>query len=80
MTNTSINFVVYSKINGKYVEQHSNNDAGYVYQRLAEDLIAKKINQCRYISRITRTNLYNGFAQITVIYDNGVKTIYTIKN
>lgn len=75
-----INFVVYTKINGKYVEQHSNDDPLYVYQRLSEDLIAKKINCCTYIRKITRTNLYNGYAQIAVNYDNNVKIIYTIKN
>lgn len=75
-----INFVVYTKINGKYVEQHSNDDALYVYQRLTEDLIAKKINCCTYITRISRNNLYNGYAQITVNYNNNVKVIYTIKN
>ena len=75
-----INFVVYTKINGKYVEQHTNDNELYVYQRLSEDLIAKKINCCTYITRISRTNLYNGYAQITVNYDNNVKVIYTIKN
>ena len=51
-----------------------------VYERLAQEMIAKKINACKYITSIKRVNLYNGFQRITVNYNNGVRAIYTIAN
>lgn len=51
-----------------------------VYKSLASELIAKKINCCSYIKSIKRRQLYNGFIEITVNYDNGGRRIYTVKN
>ena len=76
-----INVTFYNKESNKYyIESYSNSEPGYVYKRLAEDLISKKLNQCTYIKSIRRQNLYNGYAEITVIYDNNVKAIYTIES
>lgn len=61
-------------------ETHTNTNPGEVYQDLAGDLIAKKINGCTYIRSIKRTPLYNGFQKIVVSYDNGVRATYIVKN
>jgi hypothetical protein len=71
---------VYTKDGKTYNESHTTDDKLTVYQRLAEDLIAKKINACTYIRSIKRMNLYNGFQRITVHMDNGVKVEYIVKN
>ena len=51
-----------------------------IYARLAGELIAKKLCECKYIKRIKRVNLYNGYEEITVVYDNECKLVFTIKN
>lgn len=62
------------------VTYQKQDDSAYLYRRLSHDLIAKKINQCRYIKRITRYSLYNGYSNIIVLYDNGVRATYTIED
>ena len=49
-----------------------------IYMRLCNALIAKKLNECRYIKSIKRRNNYDGTQEITVTYDNAVRNIYTI--
>lgn len=61
-------------------EEFACTDTAEVYKWLAEELIAKKINACTYIRSIKRDNLYNGFQRITVAYDNGGRSVYTVKN
>lgn len=61
-------------------ETYTTTDPAEVYKALAEDLIQKKINACAYIRSIKRENLYNGYQRITVLYNNGVRSIYTAKN
>ena len=51
-----------------------------VYKKLASDMIAKKINKCTYITRITRSNLYNGYEKIYILYNNGVRVTYQIES
>lgn len=53
-------------------------DKATVYERLAQDLIAKKINQCTYIKSIRRVPNYNGTQTITIYYGDNVRNIYTI--
>lgn len=66
--------------NGKtWIETFCVEDPADVYEGLANDLIAKKINACSYILSIKRVNLYTGFQRITVNYTNGVRSIYTVK-
>ena len=50
-----------------------------IYGPLTNEIIAKKINNCKWIKSIRRKPLYNGYQEITVIYDNNVKAIYKIK-
>lgn len=48
-----------------------------VYKSLAIDLIAKKINQARYIKSIKRMQHYT-YVEIIVTYDNNVRSIYHV--
>ena len=51
-----------------WILDHINSDKAMVLENLACDLIAKKINECRYISTIKRRNCYDGTQEITVVY------------
>ena len=80
-----INMRYEKKADREFVATDSNSDdAALVYDYLAHDLIAKKINCCQYIKTITRKPLYNGFDQIIVTYcDDGKvygRRIYTVKH
>lgn len=57
---------------------HDSMSAEEIYKRLSNDLIAKKICQCRYIKSIKRRNNYDGTCEITVTYNNNVRNIYTV--
>ena len=50
-----------------------------VYKSLARDLIHKKLHGASYICRITDKTNYDGTRDITVTYDNGCRSIYTVK-
>ena len=69
---------VYVKNNGKYTLSHATTDRVEVLERLSGTLIAKKLNACRYITRIQRMNRYDGTQLITVLYDNGVKNEFLV--
>lgn len=65
----------------KYIVTYQAEDnSAYLYRRLSNDLIAKQINKCTYITRIRRQPLYNGCSNIIVTYDNGVRATYTIED
>ena len=70
---------VYVKESGKYTETYTTTEPEAIYRRLTEELIAKKINACKWIQSIKRVNLYNGYQKITVIETNGIKAEYIIK-
>lgn len=72
----NIKMIVYNS-NGEITFTERNVSS--VYERLAHDLIAKKMHKCLYIRRITERNLYTGYREITVYEDNGFKAVYTIK-
>jgi hypothetical protein len=66
---------------GSYVQTHViENDPLYAYRSLTEDLINKKLIGTASITSIKRINLQNGYQKITVTYNNGYRTIYTIRN
>lgn len=51
-----------------------------VAQKLAEELIAKKLNSCSWIRSIRRTTDYQtGGDIVTVIYDHGGRSVYWTK-
>ena len=80
MENNKISCVFFAKRGDNFVETFRTEDPAEVYQRLAESLIAKKLNECRYIRSIKREQLYNGFIRITVTHDHGGKAIYIVNN
>jgi hypothetical protein len=71
---------IYTKERNEWRKSLEICDPLEIYQRLASDLIAKKINACLYIKKIERGNLYNGTQKIIIYYDNGVKAVYIVKN
>lgn len=73
-----VKLVTEIQINGKYSASATYTDEVEVYKRLSSALISKKINACRYITRIQRTVRYDGTQQIVVTYCNGVRNIFTV--
>lgn len=65
--------------NGNWEITYIDDNELSVYKSLSQDLIHKKINKCKYITRIERIQLYNKFVSITVTYDNNNRSIYTVK-
>lgn len=66
------------KKNGKtWVNTYIDNDAASVYKSLSIDMIAKKINQARYIKSIKRVQHYT-HVEIIVTYDNNVRSVYYV--
>lgn len=64
------------KKNGKtWINTYIDNDAASVYKSLSIDMIAKKINQARYIKSIKRVQHYT-HVEIIVTYDNNVRSLY----
>ena len=76
----NIQKIVEVKKGNAWTETFRTSEPAYVYESLANDLIAKKINACAYIRSIKRENLYTGFQRVTVNYNNGVRTIYTVRS
>ena len=64
---------------GKYAETFRETDEAAVYRELANDLIAKKLNGCSYITRIKRNPNYDGTQNITITYSNDCRNIYTVR-
>ena len=71
---------IYTKHGRKWEKTGENNDAMYIYKRVAFDLISKKINKALFVKSIKRVNLYTGYQNIIAYYENNVKAVYTIKN
>ena len=69
-----------NKVNGKWETIFIWENPESVYNGLMHDLIAKKLEQCTYITRIQRIQKYNGFIEIIVNYASDVRRIYTIKS
>ena len=68
------------KIGRKYVQTFECDDRSRVYKELADELIAKKLNECSWIRSIRREPLYNGFDHIYATYDHGVRRVYTVEH
>lgn len=67
------------KAGNKYSTSAIWHDSELVYKELCHDIWAKHIAKATYIKRITDRNNYNGTRTIEVLYDNGVKRIYTVE-
>lgn len=64
------------KKNGKtWVNTYVDTCPETVYKSLSIDMIAKKINQARYIKSIKRIQHYT-HVEIIVTYDNNVRSLY----
>lgn len=63
-----------------YRETYRNENPGEVYERLAQELISKKLCGCSWIKSISRVNRYDGTAKITVRYDTGDRGTYIVAN
>ena len=66
------------KTGNKYNTSAIWRDSELVYKELAHDMWAKHIAKAAYIKRISDKSNYDGTREITVLYDNGVKRIYTV--
>lgn len=75
-----INRTVELKTGRNWEVYRVETDASEIYEALARDLIAKKINGCTYIKSIKRVCNYDGTQTITVTYDNNCRSIYTVVN
>lgn len=67
------------KTGNKYSTSAIWRDSELIYKELSHDLWAKHICKVDYIKRITDRSNYNGTRTIEVLYDNGVKRIYTVE-
>lgn len=63
-------------VDGEVVRTSTEKET--IFRDLTSDLIAKKMNKCTYITSIRREQLYSGFINIIVYYNNGVKRVYHI--
>ena len=72
---------VAQKKDGKnWVNTYTDTDEARVYEDLCRDLIHKKLHGASYIRRITDDTNWDGTRNITVTYDNGCRSVYTVKS
>lgn len=69
---------VYEKIGRKWVFKSESTDKGRVLEQLTSVLRARYFNGASWVKRLTQRNNYDGTYDITAIYDNGYKSIFTI--
>ena len=64
----------------KYITTFRNEDEATVYKNLCNALIAKKVNKCLWIRRITSEFDHRGFYTFYVYYDHGKgRSVYRVK-
>ena len=63
------------KVGRNWETTYSSLDKATIYERLANALVSKKINQCSYIKSINRFQHYT-HVEIIVTQDNGYRTVY----
>ena len=71
--------LVEQKVNNAWVETFRETDENKIWESLAKDLIAKKLHKATWIKSVRDSSNYDGTRDITVYYDNGVRSIYTVK-
>ncbi len=74
-----ISRTAYRKIDGKWVETFKETEPEQVYKWLMHDLIAKKLHQAKYITRIKDRTNYDGTRTVEVHYTEGVKNIFIVE-
>lgn len=71
--------LVETKRNGKWEVSLTVTDKNEIWEGLAKDLIAKKIHKATWIKSVQDKPNYDGTRNITVTYDNNVRSIYTVQ-
>ena len=77
--NNNIYRIAEKKENNTWNKCYETFNETEIYKSLCNDLIAKKINQCRYIKTIKRIQNYDSTITIIVSYDNNTRSVYRIK-
>ena len=72
--------VVEVKNGSKWEVSHTTTNELTIYKDLASAMISKKLHQCTYIKSIKDVCNYDGTRNITIYYDNGVRSTYTIES
>lgn len=78
MEEYKISRIAQTLVNNNWINSFEEYNETEIYKSLSRDLIAKKLNKCKYITKITRQQHYNRFITITVTYDNNNRSIYTV--
>ena len=76
----TISKVVQVKDGRCWKESYRIENEAEVYEALANDLIAKKLNNASSIKNIRRNSNYDGTQEIIVTYGCEVRAIYTVRN
>lgn len=79
MDNNKIYRIAQKKEDNNWINCYETYNETEIYKSLCNDLIAKKVNACRYIRSIKRTQNYDGTITITVSYDNKTRSVYRVK-
>lgn len=78
-TMRTISRVAQKKVGRCWKETYRTENEAEVYEALANDLIAKKLNNASSIKSIRRNSNYDGTQEIIVTYDMDVRAIYTVR-
>ncbi len=70
---------MYKKEGEKWVAMLTTYDELSVYKELSNRIIAKKIEQCKWITSIRSINHYNGWKTIYMYYGNGTKDAFLVE-
>ena len=62
-----------------YKEIYRTENEAEVYEALANDLIAKNLNNTSSIKNIRKNDNYDGTQEIIIIYATEVQAIYTVR-
>lgn len=69
---------VYEKIGRTWVLKAEHTEKERVLEQLTSVLRARYFNGAAWVKRLTQRNNYDGTYDITAIYDNGYKSVFTI--
>ena len=69
---------LYQKIGRKWVAVGTRTEKERVLEQLTSVLRARHFNGAAWVKRLTQRNNYDGTYDITAIYDNGYKSVFTI--
>ena len=79
-TMRTINKALQIKDGRCWKEIYRTENEAEVYEALANDLIAKKLNNASSIKSIRRNSNYDGTQEIIVTYGCKIRAIYTVRN